>query len=170
MCCCSIFSTLLMFLAKKYFSRAYKIFQVKGEFFQELPNLTFFSEQQRLSYTSKALLFSFRPAAFRIFFFLDLTLYKEWQIASLRATVDAAISRCTRSMWTLGHGQTHNNAPAGKGKVIGPDSKCQPMGQIICVMMRNQLAVWGGVCGRVFVCVCVTHGHSLPVPWVHWID
>lgn len=30
------------------------------------------------------------------------------------------------------------------------------MGQIICVMMRNQLAVWGGVRGRVFV--CVTHG------------
>lgn len=36
--------------------------------------------------------------------------------------------------------------------MIGLDSKCQPTGQIICVMMRNQLAVWGGVCGRVFVC------------------
>lgn len=34
------------------------------------------------------------------------------------------------------------------------------MGQIICVMMRNQLAVWGGVCGRV-VCVCVCHTRAL---------
>lgn len=66
---------------------------------------------------------------------------------------------------TLGHRQTHTTVLAGKGKMIGLDSKCQPMGQISCVMMRNRLAVWGGVC------VCVTHmGRSLAMPRVYCID
>lgn len=129
--------------------------------------VAFFSEEQTLSYRSKALLFSFHPAAFRIFFFWLNTLQGVTNRVA-ESTVDAAISWCTRSMWNTLDVDKHKSALAGKGKVIGLDSKCQPTGQIICVMMRNQLAVWGGVCGRVFV--CVTHGPSLLTPWVHWID
>lgn len=141
--------------------------RTRGSFSKYLPILTFFSEQPTLKSITHLLFFPFlHPAAFRIFFSWLNTLHGVTNRVA-ESTVDAAISRCTRSTWSLGHGQTHNSGPAGKGKVIGLDSKCQPMGQIICVMMRNQLAVWGGVCGRVFVCHTWA---TLPMPWVHWID
>lgn len=46
----------------------------------------------------------------------------------------------------------HTTRPAGVGNMIGLDSKCQPIGQISCVMMRNRSAVWGRCA---CVCVCV---------------
>lgn len=126
--------------------------RTRGSFSKYLPILTFFSEQQTLKSITHLLFFPPPSCCLQDFFSWLNTLHGVTNRVA-ESTVDAAISRCTRSTWTLGHGQTHNSAPAGKGKVIGLDSKCQPMGQIICVMMRNQLAVWGGVCG----CVCVCH-------------
>lgn len=73
-----------------------------------------------------------------------------------------AISRWTWSMYTLGCRQIHTIGLAGNSNMIGLDSKCQPIGQIICVMMRIWEAVWGDACGCVCVCVFVPHIWVIP--------
>lgn len=154
--------------SKKYFLSAYKIFKVKSEFFQVLLNLTFFSEQQTLSYTLNESLSFFLPSCcLQDFFFLDLTLYKEWQIASLKALwmqqypdvpgacehldVDkhTIVRRLERVKWL---DWTASVNPWGKSSVLW------------CVISWLS----GEVC--VGVCLCVSHMGSLPMPWVHWID
>lgn len=115
--------------------------------------VAFLSEEQTLSYRSKALLFSFHPAAFRIFFF-DLTLYKEWQIASLKALWMQQypdVPRACETLWTWTNTRvrwlervkwldwTASVSPRGKSSVLW------------CVISWLS----GEVC--VGVCLCVSH-------------